>query len=106
MSSDAALAKVLETAGQCFQEQARQINQLLQLAEALARQQAAPTPQPPTDEEKEILDLFTDGCVLTGAQIAKMLGLDTDNGTLRSRLASMVKKGILLNKRPGYALSE
>lgn len=60
----------------------------------------------PTEEEQRILDLFDDGVVLTGAKIADFLGDETDNGTLRNRLSAMVKKGFLVNKRPGYSLPE
>ena len=65
-----------------------------------------PPADPPTKEEQEILDLFDAGTTLTGAKIATFLGDETDNGTLRNRLSTMVKKGLLLNKRPGYALPE
>lgn len=65
-----------------------------------------PAAPEPTPQEQEILDLFEPGAVLTGMQVADMLGDAPDNGTLRRRLAEMVRRGLLVNRRPGYALPD
>lgn len=73
------------------------------LKELLKAPQVPEEPQP-TEEEQRILDVLEDGSILTGAQIGALTGDGLDNGTFRNRLAAMVKRGLLINKRPGYAL--
>ena len=105
-NEDPVLLRAIDAYVALQNEVQRQSAQFLQFSQERSKGQAVAKTEPPTEEEKEILELFTDGSVLTGAQIAKMMGMDADNGTLRSRLSAMVKKGILLNKRPGYTLNE
>jgi hypothetical protein len=73
---------------------------ILTLAEAV--QPTRPTPEP-TKQEAEILEVFEPGAILTGRQIAKMIGLEY-SGSLRDRLSQMVQRGLLENKSPGYSL--
>ena len=90
----AALAAALKT-----------LDVILQIVAAPAL--VAPEPVGPSPQEQEILDLFEPGAGLTGMQIAQLLGDGCDNGTLRTRLASMVRRGLLINRRPGgYYLPE
>lgn len=83
------------------------IRAAVKLVEVLSRMiesEAEPEAPQPTEDEQRILDVLEDGSVLTGAQIGTLTGDGLDNGTFRNRLAAMVKKGLLINRRPGYAL--
>jgi len=70
----------------------------------------ASSPQPPprdeirvTTFEYDILRVL-DGKRLSQGQVAQKLGRDAD-GHLKSTLSSLVKRGILGNKRPGYFIA-
>jgi hypothetical protein len=53
-----------------------------------------------TELESRIMDAVRD-CKLTGQQIAQILGEDY-NGHVKGVLSSLVKRGHLVNRRPGY----
>lgn len=62
--------------------------------------------EPLTEEEQRVVELFSPGTVLTGKQVAKLIGEDPESGSFKKKMSSIVHKGHLVNKRPGYALPE
>lgn len=53
-----------------------------------------------TDREQDIIEALGDG-KLTGEEVAKTAGYEYD-GHFKGTLASLVKRGVLVNDRPGY----
>ena len=82
---------------------------IVRLSEILANlADVKATPPKPVigPEEQEVLDVVAASPrPLTGAQIADLTMRTIDNGTFRNLLAKMVRKGLLVNHKPGYALA-
>ena len=75
--------------------------EVLALLNTLAGDRPLPIRGKLNDLEREIVEVLEKD-TLTGEQIAARLGQDDCDGHLKGTLSSMVKRGILGNKRPGY----
>lgn len=91
----------IQALAEAFRAMARHADALAKLVEA----PAAPPPPELSEDEQAIVDALTDQPYpVTGQTLATLTGNEPDSGTFRNRLASMVRRGILRNMRPGYRL--
>lgn len=100
MSQDERM-EVFRSAVMLVQQNVRTLEVFCKMLEGLPDEKS-----PLTAEEQRVVDRFEPGTVMTGKQIAKQTGDDPDTGSFKELLATIVKKGHLINKRPGYALPE
>lgn len=109
MASD--LSEILKVVSVAIQEQARNLDRLLQLAETLAKQPKA-TPDAAEDEDDRIIAVwakYPQGTRLTKEQVCDALGADRSNGSIGAALSRLKKAGRLGNdypKVPGYFIAE
>lgn len=76
------------------------LREILARLAAIEAQLAADGDARLTDREQDIIDALGDGR-LTGEEVAVAAGYEYD-GHLKGTLASLVKRGVLVNDHPGY----